>query len=40
MVGIDIKLVENKIIFENIYKELILSYSENSTNFKVIPFSK
>ena len=40
MVGMDIKLEENKIVFENIYKELILSYSENSTNFKVIPFSK
>lgn len=40
MVGMDIKLVEDKIKFENIYKELILSYSENSTNFKVIPFSK
>ena len=22
------------------YKELILAYAENSTNFKVIPFSK
>ena len=40
MVGMDIKLEENKIVFENIYKELILSYSQNSTNFKVIPFSK
>lgn len=40
IVGMDIKLEEDKIVFENIYKELILSYSENSTNFKVIPFSK
>lgn len=40
MVGMDVKLEEDKIVFENIYKELILSYSENSTNFKVIPFSK
>ena len=40
MVGMDIKLENDKIIFENVYKELILSYSENSTNFKVIPFSK
>ena len=40
MVGMDIKLEDNKIVFENLYKELILSYSENSTNFKVMPFSK
>ena len=39
MVGMDIVIGEN-VKFENIYKELILSYSENSTNFKVIPFSK
>ena len=40
MIGMDIKLKEDKIVFENIYKELILAYSENSTNFKVIPFSR
>ena len=40
MVGIDIVVDEDKVYFENIYKELILSYSENSTKFKVIPFSK
>ncbi len=40
MIGMDIVLKEDKIIFENLYKELILAYAENSTNFKVIPFSK
>ena len=40
MVGLDIVVDEEKVIFENIYKELILAYAENSTNFKVIPFSK
>lgn len=39
MVGMDIVVKDDKVFFENIYKELILSYSENSTNFKVIPFS-
>ena len=39
MVGMDIVVNDDKVIFENMYKELILSYSENSTNFKVIPFS-
>ena len=38
--GMDIVLKEDKVVFENIYNELILSYSDNSTNFKVIPFSK
>ena len=40
MVGMDIVIDEDKVRLENLYKELILSYSENSTNFKVIPFSK
>ena len=40
MVGMDIVVEEEKVKFENLYKELILAYSENSTNFKVIPFSK
>ena len=41
MYGTDIVVDEDgKVRFENEYKELILSYSENSTNFKVIPFSK
>jgi len=40
MVGMDIVIKEEKVVFENLYKELILAYSENSTNFKVIPFSK
>ncbi len=40
MVGMDIVVNDGKVTFENIYKELILSYAENSTNFKVIPFSK
>lgn len=40
MYGIDIVVDNNNVKFENEYKELILSYSENSKNFKVIPFSK
>jgi len=40
IVGMDIIVEEGQVTFENIYKELILSYSENSTNFRVIPFSK
>ena len=40
MYGIDIVLEGNKVTFENEYKELVLSYAENSKNFKVIPFSK
>ena len=41
MVGLDIIVNEDgKVTFDNLYKELILSYAENSTNFKVIPFSK
>ena len=40
MVGMDIVVEDGKVTFENLYKELILSYAENSTNFKVIPFSK
>jgi len=40
MVGMDIVVEDEKVIFENLYKELILAYAENSTNFKVIPFSK
>ena len=40
MYGIDIVVKEDKVTFENEYKELILAYSENSTNFRVIPFSK
>ena len=41
MVGMDIVVdYDGKVTFENIYKELILAYAQNSTNFKVIPFSK
>lgn len=40
MVGVDIIVSENGVKFDNLYKELILSYSESSKNFKVIPFSK
>ncbi len=40
MYGVDIVVEDNKVSFENEYKELILAYAENSTNFKVIPFSK
>ncbi|MDO4963844.1 MAG: CapA family protein [bacterium] len=39
ILGIDIILDDDGIHYDNIYKELILSYSDNSTNFKVIPFS-
>ena len=39
--GTDIVVDEDgKVSFENEYKELILSYSDRSTKFKVIPFSK
>lgn len=41
MYGVDIVVDKNgKVSFENEYKELILAYSDHSTNFKVIPFSK
>ena len=40
MYGIDIVVDDNGVRFENEYKELVLSYAEKSTNFKVIPFSK
>ena len=40
MVGMDIVVNEDKVTFDNLYKELILSYASHSTNFKVIPFSK
>ena len=40
MVGVDIVLKDNKVSFENLYEELTLAYAKNSTNFKVIPFSK
>ena len=40
MVGVDIVRNEDKIDIDLKYKELILSYAENSTNFKVIPFSE
>ena len=40
MYGIDIVVDDMGVKFENEYKELVLAYSENSTNFKVIPFSK
>lgn len=40
MVGVDIKLEEDKPILEVSHLELLFSYSDNSTNFKVIPFSK
>ena len=39
MYGIDILVDEEGVKFENEYKELVLAYSDNSTNFKVIPFS-
>lgn len=39
MVGMDIVVEDDKVTFNNIYKELLLSYSESSTNFKVIPLS-
>lgn len=40
LVGLDITLKDNKVNFNIKKKELLLSYSENSTKFKVIPFSK
>ena len=40
LVGLDITLKDNKVEFNIKKKELILSYSEQSTKFKVIPFSK
>ena len=41
LVGLDIELDENgKVQFSITKKELIYSYSDNSKNFKVIPFSK
>ena len=40
LVGLDITLKDNKVEFNIKQKELILSYSEQSTKFKVIPFSK
>ena len=40
IVGMNIYLENEKIVFKDIYKELILAYAENSTNFKVMPFSK
>jgi len=40
MYGTDIVVDDNGVRFENEYKELVLSYAEKSTNFKVIPFSK
>ena len=40
MYGVDIVVEEDKVKFENEYKELVLAYAEKSTNFRVIPFSK
>ena len=40
IVGVDILLTDEGVKFENMYNELIFAYSDNSTNFKVIPFSK
>ena len=40
LVGLDITLKDKKVNFNIRKKELLLSYSENSTKFKVIPFSK
>ena len=39
MVGMDIIVDEGRVKIDNLYNELILSYADNSTNFKVIPFS-
>ena len=40
MVGMDIVVDEAGVVsFDNLYKELILSYASNSKNFKVVPFS-
>lgn len=40
MVGVDITVSSDGVKFDNLYKELTLQYADNSTNFKVIPFSK
>ena len=40
LIGIDITLEDDKVNFDIKKKELIYSYSDNSKNFKVIPFSK
>ncbi len=40
LVGLDIILEDDKISFDIKDKELIFAYSDNSKNFKVIPFSK
>ena len=40
LMGIDITLEDGKVNFDIKKKELIYSYSDNSKNFKVIPFSK
>lgn len=40
LVGLDVTLEDDKINFDIKDKELIFSYSDNSKNFKVIPFSK
>ena len=40
LVGLDISLEDAKVKFDIKKKELLYSYSDNSKNFKVIPFSK
>ena len=40
LLGLDINLEDGKVKFNIKEKELIYSYSDNSKNFKVIPFSK
>lgn len=40
MVGVDITISDGSVKFSIKEKELLYSYSDNSTNFKVIPFSK
>lgn len=40
LVGIDINIKDNKVDFDIKEKELIYAYSNNSKDFKVIPFSK
>lgn len=40
MVGVDITVSDDGVKFSVKEKELLYSYSDNSTNFKVIPFSK
>ena len=40
LLGLDITLKDDKVKFDIKDKELLYSYSENSTKFKVIPFSK